>query len=96
MKIGYRKPSVKKSLSARTTGRAKRMLKSSINPTYGKNGMGLINNPKKPVYNKIYNQTTSGYQEFWATTKSRIFRKLQADFLLLDVYQVWLSLEYHS
>lgn len=52
MKIGYRKPSVKKSLSARTTGRAKRMLKSSINPTYGKNGMGLINNPKKAVYNK--------------------------------------------
>ena len=73
MKIGYRKPSVKKSLSARTTGRAKRMLKSSINPTYGKNGMGLINNPKKAVYNKIYNQTTSGYQEFLGHNKEQNF-----------------------
>ena len=73
MKIGYRKPSVKKSLSARTTGRAKRMLKSSINPTYGKNGMGLINNPKKAVYNKIYNQTTSGYQEFLGYNKEQNF-----------------------
>ncbi len=69
MKIGYRKPSVKKSLSARTTGRAKRMLKSSINPTYGKNGMGLINNPKKAVYNK----TTSWYQEFFGHNKEQNF-----------------------
>lgn len=73
MKIGYRKPSVKKSLSARTTGRAKRMLKSSINPTYGKNGMGLINNPKKAVYNKIYNKTTSWYQEFFGHNKEQNF-----------------------
>lgn len=31
MKIGYRKPSVKKSLSARTTGRAKRSVKRATN-----------------------------------------------------------------
>lgn len=59
MKIGYRKPSVKKSLSARTTGRAKRSVKRATNPLYGKKGMGVINNPKKAVYNKVYNKTTT-------------------------------------
>lgn len=58
MKVGIRTPSLKKSLKARTTGRLKRKAKSSINPLYGKKGMGLINNPKKAVYNKVYNKTT--------------------------------------
>lgn len=58
MKVGIRKPSLKKSLKARTTGSLKRKAKSAINPLYGKKGMGLINNPKKAVYNKVYNKTT--------------------------------------
>ena len=58
MKFGYRKPSIKKSISARTTGRAKRAVKSAILPGYGKKGMGWINNPKKAVYNHVYNKTT--------------------------------------
>ncbi len=58
MKFGIRTPSVKRSISARTTGRAKRAIKSSVNPTYGKKGMGIVNNPKKAVYNKVYNKTT--------------------------------------
>ncbi len=58
MKFGMRKPSLKRSFKAKTTGRAKRALKSSINPLYGKKGMGLVNNPKKAVYNKVYNKTT--------------------------------------
>lgn len=33
-------------------------MKKAVNPLYGKKGMGLINNPKKAVYNKIYNKTT--------------------------------------
>ncbi|CCF28449.1 Putative uncharacterized protein [Leuconostoc citreum LBAE E16] len=36
MKFGMRTPSIKKSISARTTGRAKRAVKSAINPAYGK------------------------------------------------------------
>ena len=36
MKFGVRKPSLKKSLKARTTGRVKRQLKKSVNPLYGK------------------------------------------------------------
>ena len=58
MKVGVRKPSLKKSISARTTGRAKRAVKSSVNPLYGKKGMGWINDPKKATYNKVYNKTT--------------------------------------
>ncbi len=60
MKFGMRKPSLKKMLKARTTGRAKRAVKRTFNPLYGKKGMGLINNPKKALYNKVYNKTSFG------------------------------------
>ena len=58
MKFGLRTPSLKKSFKARTTGRVKRAVKSSINPLYGKKGMGWVNNPKKAVYNKVYKKTS--------------------------------------
>ncbi|OXZ26540.1 hypothetical protein B9N49_08535 [Finegoldia magna] len=58
MKIGFRTPSLKKSFKARTTSKYKRQLKSAIDPTYGKKGIGWIKNPKKALYNKIYNKTT--------------------------------------
>lgn len=57
MKIGIRKPSLKKSISARTTGKLKRSVKKAVIPGYGKKGMGLLN-PKKAIYNKVYNKTT--------------------------------------
>lgn len=57
MKIGMRKPSIKKSIKARTTGKAKRAIKTSVNPLYGKKGMG-IRDPKKAVYNKVYKKTS--------------------------------------
>lgn len=53
-----RKPSIKKSISARTTGKMKRAVKKSVNPTYGKKGMGMINDPKKAIYNKVYDKST--------------------------------------
>lgn len=58
MKVGIRKPSIKKSISARTTGKVKRKFKKLTNPFYGKKGMGWINNPKKALHNKIYRKTT--------------------------------------
>ena len=58
--MGVRKPSLKKSFKARTTGKMKRKLKKSINPLYGKKDMGWVNNPKKAMYNKVYNKTTIG------------------------------------
>lgn len=65
MKVGYRKPSVSKKFKAKTTGRIKRATKSTFDPLYGKKGMGYINDPKKAVYNKVYNKTTkSVYDTF--------------------------------
>lgn len=58
MKFGIRKPSLKKSFKARTTGKAKRAIKKALIPGYGKKGMGLIKNPKKSIYNRIYKRTT--------------------------------------
>lgn len=79
MKFGVRKPSLKRSISARTTGRMKRSLKRSVNPTYGKKGMGWINNPKKAAYNKIYNKTTvsatDAFKKTTATKKAAVSAK---------------------
>ena len=58
MKVGMRKPSLKKSLKARTTGRVKRAVKSTVNPFYGKKGMGFIKNPERSIKNSIYKKTT--------------------------------------
>lgn len=58
MKIGMRKPSFKKSLKARTASKYKRRAMKAINPLYGKKGMGVVHNPKKSVYNKVYNKST--------------------------------------
>lgn len=60
MKIGMRKPNLKKSISARTTGKFKRTVKKAVIPGYGKKGVGWIKNPKKAAYNKIYKKTTFG------------------------------------
>lgn len=53
MKYGMRTPSLKRSFSARTTGRAKRAIKKAIIPGYGRKGMGILH-PKKAVYNRVY------------------------------------------
>lgn len=47
MKFGVRTLSLKKSISARTTGRAKRSIKKALIPGYGKKGRGWITNPRK-------------------------------------------------
>lgn len=44
---GFRKPSAKKSFSARTTGRINRSVKRATNPFYGKKGTGFIKDPKE-------------------------------------------------
>lgn len=58
MKIGMRKPNLKKSIKARTTGKLKRQVKKAVVPGYGKKGMGYVKNPKKAIYNKVYNKTS--------------------------------------
>lgn len=58
MKVGYRKPSLSKSVSSRTTGRVTRTVKSTYVPNYGRKGNGYITNPRRACYNKVYHKTT--------------------------------------
>ena len=60
MKFGIRTPSITRSIRARTTGALKRSIKRSINPLYGKKGVGWVRNPTKALYNKVYHKTSIG------------------------------------
>lgn len=65
MKFGFRTPSLKKSISARTTGRLNRAIKRAIVPGYGKKGIGVTTNPQKALYNRIYKKTTIGMSDIF-------------------------------
>ena len=71
MKIGMRKPSLTRSLKARTTSKWKRQAKKAIIPGYGKKGMGWVKNPKKAMYNKVYHKTTFGLSDLFKSSKER-------------------------
>lgn len=70
MRSIIRKPSVRKSVSARTTARTTRTVRKLSNPTYGMKGTGYIKDPGKAVYNKIYNQTSYGVRDLMQTGTS--------------------------
>jgi len=55
MKFGIRTPSIKKRLSARTS--VKRVIRHSAGIKAPRGG-GLVTNPKKGIYNRVYNRTT--------------------------------------
>lgn len=57
MKFGFRTPSLKKSISARTS--PTRAFKNATGMKAPK-GMGWATNPKKSAYNKVYNKTSTG------------------------------------
>lgn len=63
MKIGVRKPSLKKAIKASTTGKAKRAVKKAVNPLYGKKGVGMAKSPKRAVKNAVYKKTTVGVKD---------------------------------
>lgn len=65
MKFGMRAASLKKSISARTTGKAKRAIKKAVVPGYGKKGMGWLYDPKKAAYNKAYRKNTFGLKDLF-------------------------------
>lgn len=64
MRVGMRKPSIKKSISARTKGRAVRAVKRALIPGYGKRGRGWLH-PKKKLYNKVYRRTTFSFWDLF-------------------------------
>ncbi len=70
MKYGMRKPSWKKSLSARTKGRATRAVKSALIPGYGKKGMGWLH-IKRKLYNTIYKKTTFSLFDLFSSNRAR-------------------------
>ncbi len=69
MKFGFRTPSLKKSISARTTGRLNRAIKKAIIPGYGKKGIGMFSDPEKALYNKVYNKTSFGLSDIFKKMK---------------------------
>ena len=70
IKIGFRKPSLRRSISARTKGRATRAIKRAIIPNYGKPGMGWAH-PKRKLYNTIYHKTTFDTRKLFIHDSSR-------------------------
>lgn len=65
MKIGMRKPSLKKSVKARTTAKVKKAVKNEIVPFYGEKGTGIYKDPKKAIYNKVYNKTSFSIKDLF-------------------------------
>jgi hypothetical protein len=66
MKFGIRKINLKSSIKARTIGKAKRKVKKALIPGYGKKGTGWVTNPKKALYNKVYNKTSIGVGDIFS------------------------------
>ncbi|MFZ2264377.1 MAG: hypothetical protein WAX03_01170 [Trichococcus flocculiformis] len=55
MKFGFRKPSLKRRISARTSIKRQVAHRAGIKML---RGYGFLRNPKKAVYNKVYNRTS--------------------------------------
>ena len=65
MKVGVRTPRVKRRVKARAAGKVKRQIKRATNPFYGKKGMGMIKDPKRAMYNKVYRKTTVSVEDLF-------------------------------
>jgi hypothetical protein len=57
MKFGFRIPSIKKRIAARTS--VKRVLRHNLG-LKAPRGLGWVTDPKKALYNKVYNKTSRG------------------------------------
>jgi hypothetical protein len=57
MKFGFRIPSISKRIAARTS--VKRIVKNELG-LKAPRGYGWVTNPKKFVYNKVHNKTSTG------------------------------------
>lgn len=90
MKFGIRKPSLKKSISARTTGKAKRKLKRMVNPFYGKKGVGWIRNPRKALYNKVYRKTSVSSKKLVSGIGSLLALPFIA-VIYMAIFMIWFS-----
>jgi len=97
--MGIRTPNIKKSIKARTTGKVKRATKSSINPLYGSNGMGYINNPQKAIYNKVYNKTSKSFGDIILPKKSDgiiiiLFKSIISIYYIIFKYLIYVPIKW--
>lgn len=91
MKYGIRKPSINKRISARTTGKITRSVKRAVNPMYGKSGMGFLNDPKKALYNKVYNKTTKSIDDIIINIANGIiFGAMVIGIIIICVIASWI------
>jgi hypothetical protein len=67
VKVGIRKPSIKKRIAARTS--VKRYVRHSLG-LKAPRGYGWITNPRRAAYNRIYRRTTKGC---WSTIALLVF-----------------------
>lgn len=74
MRIGMRKPSVKKAFMARTKGYGTRIIKRAIIPWYGKRGMGWVH-PMRAIYNRIYYRLTFSIFDLFKSNAPRQRRR---------------------
>lgn len=66
MKFGVRTPSLKKRIAARTS--VKRMVRAKVRVP---KGYGMLTNPKKAMYNKVYNKTSVSVDGLLKVPKSK-------------------------
>ena len=57
MKFGFRKPSIRKRVAARTSWKRAVRHRAGLKAP---RGWGWLTNPKKAAYNRVYNRTTKG------------------------------------
>lgn len=68
MKFGFRKPSLRKSIAARTSVR--RYVRQSLG-LRAPRGWGWLTNPRKAAYNRVYRRTTIGWQDLLPRRRRR-------------------------
>jgi hypothetical protein len=68
MKWGFRKPSLRKRIAARTSW--KRFVRHNLG-LKAPRGWGWLTNPKKALYNRVYRRTTFGLEDLFKTRGRR-------------------------
>lgn len=85
MKFGMRTPRYTSPVK-KMQSKAKRQIKSAVNPLYGKKGMGIIKNPKKALYNKAYKKTTFSVDDLIVTGKCKKITQQEREQQLVEYY----------
>ena len=80
MKFGFRVPSLSKRIAARTS--PKRFIRHNLG-FKAPRGYGWITNPKKAMYNRVYNRTTTGCMLILFALTSAFFALFIFLFILL-------------